>query len=146
MGAGSSCAVRPRRVISYICKWYFKNVYFRMLQLHRNSVSISDWGLKEAMIFMWITLPWFFHYLIDGQLDIPGQWMSCPLLCDNSDLWFVLYKYLISSVMNDPVHSNCSFSRNVQKAMHIHGRKIRNVDCPCMCVWMHSNTATLTTQ
>lgn len=65
--------------------------------------------------------------------------MSWPRPCDSPDLWFMLWKYLISPVVKDPVHSNCSFSKNVQKAALIPCRKTRND--PWKCVWIHSSVA-----
>lgn len=87
---------------------------------------------------MWITLSWFFHYLTDGHVDNPRWWMNWPRLRDSSDLWSMLWKYLISPVVKHPVHGNCSFSKNVQKATLIPSKKTRK---SWKCVWIHSSVA-----
>lgn len=90
--------------------------------------------IKRSCDFYVHALPWFFHYLTDGHVDSPWQWMSWPRPCNSLDLWFVLWKYLMSPVVKDPVH-------NVQKATLTPCRKPRNDECPQRCVWMYNNIA-----
>lgn len=87
------------------------------------------------------TLPWFFRYLTDGHVDSPWQWMNWPHPCNSLDLWWLLWKYLMSTVVKIPVRSKCSFSNNVQKTPLIPCRKPRNDGCPQKWVWIHNNIA-----